>query len=402
MTSHLDDGTIHELLDGEIPSAHLPPLQSHLASCAECRARLMAARELVDFSDELVELLDDPPIAAPASVVVTPLPTRAPSRPWIRQLAWAASIAVAVGAGWYARGDVQQVLPAVRVDSPIADAISAVPPPAVTPEPTASERTAAPAPAAVAERTAAPEERREVAAKTAPPVTALAQDRVVPNVQKSTVEEPPLDLRSAQALPPAAPASAVVGRATGGGRALGEVEARRIASSIGSTRNDLAPRDQVVTKQVTSSPESVDTAAIRTVALRWLLGSSEVNFGDARAVICVAVSASDAVGNRPLQPADTSDLPDSLRARLVADAHPIRGSSACSTAAVAPLPTVETATGNAATLVLIGGVRFSANDRATVGMQQRRGGRSAGGFRCDLERRDGAWHVVVCWRTWVA
>ena len=53
MTSHLDDGTIHELLDGEIPSAQLPPLQAHLAACAECRARLDSARELVDFSDEL-------------------------------------------------------------------------------------------------------------------------------------------------------------------------------------------------------------------------------------------------------------------------------------------------------------------------------------------------------------
>jgi hypothetical protein len=32
MTSHLDDGTIQELLDGEVHSSALPPLQEHLAT----------------------------------------------------------------------------------------------------------------------------------------------------------------------------------------------------------------------------------------------------------------------------------------------------------------------------------------------------------------------------------
>lgn len=229
MTSHLDDGTIHELLDGEIPSAQLPPLQAHLASCAECRARLDSARELVAFTDELVEFLDDPPAAAPAPVIVTPLPT--PARPWIRQLAWAASIAVAVGAGWYVRGDVQRVLPPVSVDSPVAEAISAVPPAVITAPPAAPSRAATP-PAAMRDRlepTAAPaqelaERRNDAAAK-----TAAAE-------QRSAVEPAPA------AAP--APIAALRGArteqtASGGGLALGNAEARR-----------SAPRDQVMTKQL--------------------------------------------------------------------------------------------------------------------------------------------------------
>ena len=39
MTSHLDDGTIHELIDGEIASTALGPIRDHLAAC-ECSGRI--------------------------------------------------------------------------------------------------------------------------------------------------------------------------------------------------------------------------------------------------------------------------------------------------------------------------------------------------------------------------
>ncbi|MBK9550525.1 MAG: zf-HC2 domain-containing protein [Gemmatimonadetes bacterium] len=246
MTSHLDDGTIHELLDGEIPSAQLAPLQGHLASCADCRARLESAREMVDFSDELVELLDDPPVAAPVATVVTPLPTR--SSPWIRQLAWAASIAVAVGAGWYARGDVQQVLPAVRVDSPIADAISAVPPTTVTAPPAAPERAAAPAPVVRG--------RQEESAK---PAQELA-DRRNDVTAKSVSAEQQVAVGAAAPVPVAAPATMAPRAATGGGLALGAAEARRTAAPERANRSDLAPRDLVATKQL------IDIARVDTIS----------------------------------------------------------------------------------------------------------------------------------------
>ena len=244
MTSHLDDGTIHELLDGEIPSAQLAPLQGHLASCADCRARLESAREMVDFSDELVELLDDPPVAAPVATVVTPLPSR--SSPWIRQLAWAASIAVAVGAGWYARGDVQRVLPTVQVDSPIADAISAVPPTIVAAPPAAPERAAAPLVRG----------RQEESAK---PVRELA-DRRNDVTAKSVSAEQQAMIGAAAPVPVAAPATMAPRAATGGGLALGAAEARRTAAPERGNRSDLAPRDLVATKQL------IDIARVDTIS----------------------------------------------------------------------------------------------------------------------------------------
>ena len=73
---HLDEGTLHALLDGEIPSAELPPIQAHLGACAECRARLAEEQELLAESDRLIEVLELPP-AAPA---VTPVRTSAPRR----------------------------------------------------------------------------------------------------------------------------------------------------------------------------------------------------------------------------------------------------------------------------------------------------------------------------------
>ena len=58
--SHLDDGMIHALLDGEIPSAELPPIQAHLGACAECRARLAEEQELLETSDRLIDLIEVP------------------------------------------------------------------------------------------------------------------------------------------------------------------------------------------------------------------------------------------------------------------------------------------------------------------------------------------------------
>ena len=96
--SHLEEGLLHALLDGEIPSDELPPIQAHLAGCAECRARLDAERELLGAAAGLVELLE-PPAAE------TIPPRRAPVRaPWGRRLAWAASIVAALGLGYAARG----------------------------------------------------------------------------------------------------------------------------------------------------------------------------------------------------------------------------------------------------------------------------------------------------------
>lgn len=102
MTLHLEEGFLQELIDGEIPSTELPPIQAHLASCAECRARLAEARELAAEADQLIETIE-PPGTGAASPVGQPL--RALPRRWGRHLAWAATVVIAAGTGYLARGE---------------------------------------------------------------------------------------------------------------------------------------------------------------------------------------------------------------------------------------------------------------------------------------------------------
>jgi hypothetical protein len=95
---HLDDGVLHALVDGEVPSAELGPIQAHLDGCADCRSRLDEARNMAGESNALIELIEVPaahevsPAAAPRM--------RRPAATWIRPLGLAASLALAVGLGY--------------------------------------------------------------------------------------------------------------------------------------------------------------------------------------------------------------------------------------------------------------------------------------------------------------
>jgi hypothetical protein len=101
--SHLEDGTLHALLDGEIPSAELAPLEAHLSACAECRARLDAERTIRGEADGLVEILEAPAFAVTAGPPAQAALARPPRR-WVRDVAWAASIVLAAGLGYASRG----------------------------------------------------------------------------------------------------------------------------------------------------------------------------------------------------------------------------------------------------------------------------------------------------------
>lgn len=106
---HLDDGLIQEIIDGEIPSPDLVLLQAHLAGCDVCRARLAAARAAATEADDLLVMLDEvePASAHPEPVV---LPIRRPH--WSRNLAWAASLVLAVGLGYASRDVLDPIVPA--------------------------------------------------------------------------------------------------------------------------------------------------------------------------------------------------------------------------------------------------------------------------------------------------
>ena len=44
--SHVDEGTLHAYLDGELPPAERTAVEAHLAECARCRANLIEERAL--------------------------------------------------------------------------------------------------------------------------------------------------------------------------------------------------------------------------------------------------------------------------------------------------------------------------------------------------------------------
>jgi hypothetical protein len=141
--SHLDEGTLHALLDGELDLHEVREIQAHLGSCTACDSRFQAAKDVYSESDRLVAAVQfpgalrgmnqaepdpapaadapAPPPAAPAGkkrrieakpvtnagapqVVILPEQNDWPDRRrrWTATAKWAAVLFVAVGAGFLA------------------------------------------------------------------------------------------------------------------------------------------------------------------------------------------------------------------------------------------------------------------------------------------------------------
>lgn len=227
---HLDDGLIHALLDGEIPSRELEPLQAHLRGCAECRARLAEEQELMATADGLIEALEVPPLAPSV-----PVPVRKPPRAWPRQVAWAATVLAAAGLGYAARGGAPEPLgenaQEVASGSGLADsqgpaldsAQTLAAPPAVKPEAAREGR-----PAETVARRRQQEQDGRRAGVSAPTLQANAS-------------APPADSAAAQraaAGKAAAPPEPTTAPAPAPAQALGAVTSTRLREL--SARRDLA------------------------------------------------------------------------------------------------------------------------------------------------------------------
>ena len=98
---HVDDGTLHAYLDGELPAAERDRCTAHLAECAACRDHLEEERALRIRARDLLALAV-PPVRERAAAA--PLAHRRPQR-WQFPLAWAATVMVAFAVGWYAQGE---------------------------------------------------------------------------------------------------------------------------------------------------------------------------------------------------------------------------------------------------------------------------------------------------------
>ena len=124
--SHLDEGTLHALLDGELDLAEVSEVQKHLGSCVACGSRLQEVKQVLAEADSLVGVMEVPARAArsrpeppPRSPAPPPPPAREPDawdeppvllvpdpidanarrRRWARGLGLAAALAVVVAGG---------------------------------------------------------------------------------------------------------------------------------------------------------------------------------------------------------------------------------------------------------------------------------------------------------------
>jgi hypothetical protein len=208
---HLDDALIAEWVDGAVPpeSQQHAAIAAHVERCDECRARVDEERALAGHVRQLLGVAAPPERVPPFEQVLhragtTARPAPSSGFPW-RRLAWAATLVVAGGVGWYARG---LVIPSgsdgTAAPAQMASRAATAPVETVPADSVAGHATAAAAPTAVGgvarrEEAAAPGRSTQ----TPPPREAVA-DRVI------AAEAQAADERVAarrDAAPPPAPAA---------------------------------------------------------------------------------------------------------------------------------------------------------------------------------------------------
>ena len=102
--SHVDDGTLHAYLDGELSPPEAQDVAGHLAQCPGCRGRLEEERAVITRATKLLGR------AAPPDRVLPPFRPRDVkplARLWWKArlpLAWAVTVALALGIGMYLGG----------------------------------------------------------------------------------------------------------------------------------------------------------------------------------------------------------------------------------------------------------------------------------------------------------
>ena len=111
---HVDEGELHAWLDGaldQLGEGRAGQVREHLRTCALCREALVAEETLRARADDVLALavprsIDAPPFETLVERARAVQPVAAPARSRLSRVArmgWAASIVLALGAGWMAR-----------------------------------------------------------------------------------------------------------------------------------------------------------------------------------------------------------------------------------------------------------------------------------------------------------
>ncbi|HYF39710.1 MAG TPA: zf-HC2 domain-containing protein [Gemmatimonadales bacterium] len=203
--SHLDEGTLHALLDGELDLAEVSEVQKHLGGCVACGSRLQEVKQVLAESHRLVAALEVPARASrqpapepqqerappppprpardhvwdepPVLLVPDPVDTSVWRKRWLRGLRWAAAIAVVVVGGNLVADALRPSHP-VLPERDLTSASPSVPPAVVSPE------ESRPAESVLATRRAT---ARPQAAQNRPPASPPAP-RAAPTVQQPAAE----------------------------------------------------------------------------------------------------------------------------------------------------------------------------------------------------------------------
>jgi hypothetical protein len=79
--SHLDEGTLHAMLDGELEPSDVAEIQAHLATCSSCGLRLREVREFLDEADRLIASVEMDGAAAASMRRPAPIEATAEGEP---------------------------------------------------------------------------------------------------------------------------------------------------------------------------------------------------------------------------------------------------------------------------------------------------------------------------------
>ena len=264
--SHLDEGTLHALLDGELNPNEAREVQGHLGTCAACGSRLQEVKQFLAEADRLVGALEVPagPAASAAPSRATSRPSPPPSREfrepemwdeppvlllpdnadalarrrrWINTAKWAAVVALVVAGGRGLLGIISPgtTLPAAK---DIATATRSTPPAVVSPQETGQPVATAPRPSAPA-----PAQNRALATRT-------------PASQSKPATVPQAKVAARQPVIDTAPAAADTA-ATSLSDAMATDSETLAAGAAGA---ESAPSDSASTDSQSSAPSARQTA----------------------------------------------------------------------------------------------------------------------------------------------
>jgi hypothetical protein len=353
---HPEEGTIHAWLDGELSAEEARTLESHVAECRECAAKVAEARGLIAASTRIVSALDSipgdvipEPLSLPErSAATQPRTQHTTRRMWYSSAQFRAAAAVIFVAGAslvLARGrggeSVQRVMSTPSSSAP-AEALEnkapeAPAPAATTPAATASQTTA---PQPKAPKTKAP----KIAVRATPPGT---RETNLPSASSET------SLRKEAAAVSGSVAAGSVDDSAPSRRIIAtsdSVSARRSSSQQLSSQQLSSQLNEIV---VTGVAEATAPVALRLLRADTVMGSIRTTFAVSPGVEVTLVESP--VRNFSAKAA--SSAPTSARIPA-ATGNAARSTSADAVAAPAPPPArvinsiswMQKATGRMATL----------------------------------------------------